>query len=75
MFGHVQQIRTILEDEYLELYLSHRPAAKVVRDLARRLWKRSQELESIGLLIVPEQATFFRSNSLLVYMEANRYFM
>ncbi|GEQ68371.1 hypothetical protein JCM33374_g2039 [Metschnikowia sp. JCM 33374] len=30
---------------------------------------------SIGLLVVPEQADFFRANTLPVYMEANRHFL
>ncbi|CUM64324.1 uncharacterized protein PRCAT00001925001 [Priceomyces carsonii] len=62
------------QDQFSETYFE-RPILKVIRDLARRSWKHSVKKETIGLMIVPQQATFFRSNNLPVLMEANRYFM
>ncbi|KAI3405998.2 GCD1 [Candida oxycetoniae] len=62
-------------DRFTELYFQKREVGKVIRDLARRSWRHSQQKETIGIMIVPSEATFFRVNNLPVWMEANRHFM
>ncbi|EGW34272.1 uncharacterized protein SPAPADRAFT_59692 [Spathaspora passalidarum NRRL Y-27907] len=62
-------------DKFTESYFKSRSATKIIRDLARRSWKHSSTKETIGFLILPNQATFFRCNNLPVLMESNRYFM
>lgn len=77
-FGSCKQIFEIFERNQLkfnEQYFRTRTISKIFRDLARRSWRHSSLKESISFLIVPQQATFFRSNNLPVLMEANRYFM
>ncbi|RCK62643.1 Translation initiation factor eIF-2B subunit gamma [Candida viswanathii] len=76
--GSCKDIFEIFEeqkDKYTESYFAKRSLLKIVRDLSRRSWKHSNVKESVGLFIVPKQATFFRCNNLPVLMEANRYFM
>ncbi|KAG7662689.1 GCD1 [[Candida] subhashii] len=77
-FGSTSKIFPIFNanpEKFTDQYFKSRSITKVIRDLARRSWKHSTPKESVGLLIVPYQATFFRSNNLPVLMEANRYFM
>jgi translation initiation factor eIF-2B subunit gamma len=61
--------------KFSEHYFRHRTVAKVVRDLARRSWRHAQERETVGLMILPPQAEFYRCNNIAVYMEANRLHM
>ncbi|CAK9437143.1 uncharacterized protein LODBEIA_P15510 [Lodderomyces beijingensis] len=62
-------------DKFTETYFQTRSINKIVRDLARRSWRHSKPRETVGLMIIPREATFFRVNNLPVWMEANRYFM
>lgn len=71
-------ILTILEsnaNKFTDSYINNRPLLKIIRDLARRSWKHSKNLQTIALLIIPHQATFIRSNNTATLLEANRYFM
>lgn len=76
-FGSTQMFKIFEENEakFNETYFQHRSITKVIRDLARRSWKHSKTKETVGLLILPHQATFFRINNTPVLMEANRYLM
>lgn len=57
-------------------YFAHRLVTKVVRDLARMLWKNPKSNHgAIGYFCVPPQATFFRCNLVPVWMESQRHFM
>ncbi|KAG2730771.1 hypothetical protein G9P44_005920 [Scheffersomyces stipitis] len=78
VFFGSEQIFKVFEDnpdKFSESYFKNRSVTKVVRDLARRSWRHSENKESIAFLVVPHQATFFRSCNLPVLMEANRHFM
>ncbi|KAI5948907.1 GCD1 [Candida theae] len=61
--------------KFSELYFERRNYDKFIRDLARRSWKHSKSKETVGLFVVPSEATFIRVNNLPVLMEANRQFM
>ena len=61
--------------KFNESYFNHRSLLKVIRDLARRSWKHSKNLQTVGFFVSPHQATFFRSNNTNTLLEANRYFM
>ncbi|KAG7194816.1 uncharacterized protein KQ657_004497 [Scheffersomyces spartinae] len=77
-FGSTVEIFNIfdtMQEKSTEQYFASRPISKIVRDLARRSWKHSQPKETIGFMLVPDQATFFRTTNTHVLMEANRYFM
>lgn len=77
-FGNSQLIAERLTqnaNKFTDLYFASRPLIKIVRDLARREWQSANWNLSIGFLVVPEQADFFRANTLPVYMEANRHFL
>lgn len=76
-FGSTLIFKIFEDDEvkYNETYFQHRSITKVIRDLARSSWRHSKSKETVGLLILPHQATFFRNNNTQVLMEANRYFM
>lgn len=63
------------EPKFNEAYFNNHCVTKVIRDLARRSWKHSTLLDTIGLHIIPEVATFLRINNNHVWMEANRYQM
>lgn len=67
------KVQEILQDESYDF--QGKSMAKVVRDLARRSWQHSQELEKVGMFFVPSVCTFARADSLLVYLEANRWVM
>lgn len=62
-------------NKFTEMYFERRNYDKFIRDLARRSWKHSKAKETVGLFVIPSEATFFRVNNLPVLMEANRYFM
>lgn len=77
-FGSGLEIFKIFDEnpeKFTEQYFNSRSITKVIRDLSRRSWKHSKPLQTIGFLIVPEKATFFRVNNTPVLMEANRYLM
>ncbi|CAH2350365.1 translation initiation factor eIF-2B subunit gamma [[Candida] railenensis] len=79
-FGNTERVFNVFDEEessklFTEFYFRHRSVNRVIRDLARRTWKHSEEKESIGFSILPKEATFFRCNNIPVYMEANRYIM
>lgn len=63
------------ESRFNESYFNKHSINKIIRDLARRSWKHSQALETIGFSIIPDIATFFRINNNYTLMEANRYKM
>lgn len=56
-------------------FFNNKPINKVFRDLARRSWQHAQEKDSVGMFIVPEEATMIRSNNLSTYLESNRYML
>ena len=73
-FGSVEAISSLLRKEEIdEHYFKHRPLIKLIRDIARRSWRHSKELETIGFCVLPYQATFCRVNNTPALMEANRY--
>ncbi|KAK6204971.1 translation initiation factor eIF2B subunit [Scheffersomyces amazonensis] len=77
-FGSKDAIFKIFDenpDKVTDSYFKNRPITKIVRDLGRRSWRHSSAKETIGCIVLPQQATFFRNNNLPVLMEANRYFM
>lgn len=59
--------------KFTDSYFTNRSMTKVIRDLGRRSWRHSKPYETIGFLILPEKATFFRVNNTPVLIEANRY--
>lgn len=63
------------DDKFTDAYFSSRPLIKVVRDLARKPWQSVSHHSTVGLLIVPEVASFVRSNNLPVLLEANRHYL
>ncbi|ODV79955.1 translation initiation factor eIF2B subunit [Suhomyces tanzawaensis NRRL Y-17324] len=78
IFFGSQEIFKVFEEnpeKFNESYFQHRSITKVIRDLARRSWRHVECKETIGFLIIPHQATFFRANNIPVLMEANRHFM
>lgn len=73
-FGSVEAISSLLRNEEIdEHYFKHRPLIKLIRDIARRSWRHSKELETIGFYVLPHQATFCRVNNTPALMETNRY--
>ncbi|AOA65328.1 Translation initiation factor eIF-2B subunit gamma [Komagataella phaffii CBS 7435] len=50
-------------------------STKIMRDFARRSWRHRQTRETVGMFIMPREATFARCNNIPVYTEANRWFM
>lgn len=68
-------IFNLLEPKFDETYFQTHSILKVVRDLARRSWKHLTLKETVLIFVVPHQATFFRVNSIPVWMEANRHFL
>lgn len=77
-FGDTNRIAQIFDDnkdKFTDAYFSTRPLIKVVRDLARKPWQSIGHQDTVGFLVVPEQATFIRSNNLPVLLEANRYYL
>lgn len=77
-FGSTAEIFSIFntwQEKSTEQYFASRPMSKIIRDLARRSWKHAHPKETIGFVVIPEQATFFRTTNTHVLMEANRYFM
>ncbi|GMG19573.1 unnamed protein product [Ambrosiozyma monospora] len=67
------KIFSILAERKEEVFT--KSATKIKRDLARRSWKHSEKLETMGLFNLPKQSTFARCNNLSVYMEVNRLFL
>lgn len=61
--------------KFSDAYFASRPLIKIIRDLARKEWQSASGDLSVGFLVVPKQADFFRANTLPVYMEANRHFL
>lgn len=77
-FGNAKKIFDIFEtfpDKFSDQYFASRPLIKVVRDLARKPWQSPGHDATVGLMMVPDQAVFIRSNNLPVYMEANRHYL
>lgn len=78
IFVASKEIFNVIEEastKFNELYFEKRNYDKFIRDLARRSWKHSATKATVGLFVVPSEATFFRVNNLPVLMEANRHFM
>lgn len=53
----------------------HKLFTKVLRDLARRLWRYKLPRESVGLFVLPRECQFLRANTVAAWMEANRWVM
>lgn len=74
----VASVRSLIESnesKFSDSYFSSRSLIKAVRDMARRSWQSSNKNASIGLMVVPEQASFMRLNNIPVLMEATRYIL
>lgn len=77
-FGCTEQVFGAFEENKLKFsdaYFASRPVIKVVRDLARKTWQSPSPARTIGFLLMPHQAQFFRSNNLPVLLEANRHYL
>lgn len=77
-FGDANRISDIFDKnpgKFTDLYFTSRPLIKVIRDLARKSWQSVSHESTMGFLIVPEAASFFRANNLPVLLEANRHFL
>ncbi|EEQ39585.1 Bacterial transferase hexapeptide (six repeats) family protein [Clavispora lusitaniae] len=77
-FGNAKKIFEIFDaypDKFIDTYFATRPLIKVVRDLARKPWQKPNHKSTIGFMMVPEQAIFFRCNNLPVLMEGNRHYL
>ncbi|CEP20770.1 unnamed protein product [Cyberlindnera jadinii] len=48
---------------------------KMVRDLARRSWRHSDQLGGISLFTLPKECNFIRADNIPAYIESNRYIM
>ncbi|CAN3372453.1 hypothetical protein DIURU_005051 [Diutina rugosa] len=74
-FGSAAVFKALEEPKFDDVYLQTHSLLKIVRDLARRSWKHSQPKDTVGIFVIPHQATFIRCNTLPMWTEANRYFM
>ncbi|CDR47612.1 CYFA0S34e00738g1_1 [Cyberlindnera fabianii] len=70
-FFSIEALKALRSD----VELHGRSITKLVRDLARRSWKHSEEKGTISLLVLPDQCTFIRADNIAAYTEANRYLM
>ncbi|KAI5969670.1 GCD1 [Candida margitis] len=73
--GRIFDVIEESSNKFNEVYFERRNYDKFIRDLARRSWKHSGSKDTVGLFVVPSEASFFRVNNLPVLMEANRHFM
>ncbi|SGZ56309.1 CIC11C00000000711 [Sungouiella intermedia] len=76
--GDGKRIAEILDDnqhKFTDAYFNNRPLIKVIRDLARKPWQSVSHDSTVGFLVVPEVASFVRSNNLPVLLEANRQYL
>jgi translation initiation factor eIF-2B subunit gamma len=60
--------------KYITDYKS-KSITKIIRDLARRSWRHSEQQGTISLFVLPNQCTFVRSDNIPAYIESNRYIM